>query len=133
MKMIESTGERCVEAETHRTRGSLLLSINEHGAAEESFRRSLQISQEQSARFWRLRAAVSLARLWRDQGRREEAKDLLVPIYGWFREGVDTPVLHDAKALRDAHATVMPGVMRVCDPLAADRATVLPAFSWFGS
>ena len=78
-----------------------MLSINEHRAAEESFRRSLQISHEQNARFWRLRAAASLARLWRDQGKRVEGRDLLAPVYGWFTEGLDAPVLRDAKALLD--------------------------------
>jgi hypothetical protein len=55
----------------------------------------------QSAKFWELRAAADLARLWRDQGKRTEARDLLAPIYGWFTEGFDTPVLQDAKALLD--------------------------------
>jgi predicted ATPase len=64
----------------------------------------LSIAQEQGAKLWELRAAVSLARLWRDQGRRAEARDLLAPIYGWFTEGFDTPDLKDAKALLDALA-----------------------------
>jgi predicted ATPase len=59
------------------------------------------VAQQQSARFWELRAALDLARLWCDQGKRTEARDLLAPIYGWFTEGFDTPVLQDAKALLD--------------------------------
>jgi predicted ATPase len=57
------------------------------------------IARRQSAKTFELRAATSLARLWRDQGKRTEARELLVPIYGWFTEGFDTPVLQDAKAL----------------------------------
>jgi predicted ATPase len=59
------------------------------------------MARRQSAMRWELRAATSLARLWRDQGKRTEARDLLAPIYGWFTEGLDTPVLQDAKALLD--------------------------------
>jgi predicted ATPase len=55
----------------------------------------------QSAKFWEIRAATSLARLWRDQGKRKEARNLLAPIYNWFTEGFDTPVLKDAKELLD--------------------------------
>jgi hypothetical protein len=61
----------------------------------------LAVARRQSAKFWELRAATSLARLWRDQGKSTEALDLLSPIYGWFSEGFDTPVLRDAKALLD--------------------------------
>ena len=59
------------------------------------------MARRQSAKFWELRAASSLARLWRDQGKRTEARNLLTPIYSWFTEGFDTPVLQDAKALLD--------------------------------
>jgi predicted ATPase len=75
--------------------------MNGHAAAEDSFRRALTVAHRQSAKFWELRAALDLARLWRDQGKRTEAHDLLAPIYGWFTEGFDTPVLQDAKALLD--------------------------------
>ena len=57
------------------------------------------MAQLQSAKFWELRAALELGRLWRNQGKRTEARELLAPIYGWFTEGYDTPVLKDAKAL----------------------------------
>jgi predicted ATPase len=99
--IVEATQERWVEAEMHRLRGTLLLSMHERVAAEDSFRLALTVAQQQSAKFWELRAATSLAGLWRDQGKRAEAGDLLAPIYGWFTEGFDTPVLQDAKALLD--------------------------------
>jgi predicted ATPase len=99
--LVETTQERWAEAEMHRLRGTLLLAMNEHAAAENSYRHALAVAQRQSAKFWELRAATSLARLWRDQGKRTEARDLLAPIYGWFTEGFETPVLQDAKALLD--------------------------------
>jgi len=73
--------------------------MHEHSAAEDSYRRALAVARQQSAKFWELRAALDLARLWRDQGRRTEARDLLAPIYGWFTEGFDTLDLKEAKAL----------------------------------
>ena len=98
-KLVETTQERWAEAEIHRLRGTLLLSMNEHAAAATSYRRALEVAQRQGARFWELRAALSLARLWRDQGKRTEARDLLSPIYDWFTEGFDTQDLKEAKAL----------------------------------
>jgi predicted ATPase len=100
-KLIEATQERWAEAEMHRVRGTLLLSMNKHAAVEDSFHHAIAVAQRRSAKFWELRAATSLARLWRDQRKRTEARDLLAPIYGWFTEGFDTPVLKDAKALLD--------------------------------
>jgi predicted ATPase len=73
--------------------------MHEYSAAEDSYRRALAVARQQSAKFWELRAALDLARLWRDQGRRTEARDLLAPIYGWFTEGFDTPVLQEARSL----------------------------------
>jgi predicted ATPase len=70
-------------------------------AAEELYCRALRIAEEQGAKIWELRAAASLARLRRDQGRRDEARDLLAPIYGWFTEGFETTDLKEAKALLD--------------------------------
>ena len=67
--------------------------------AEDSFRTALAIDREQGTRGYELRAATSLARLWREQGRRADAHELLAPIYGWFTEGFDTPDLKEAKAL----------------------------------
>jgi tetratricopeptide (TPR) repeat protein len=100
-QIIEKTEERRDEAELHRVRGDLLNAIGDRAAAEQSYRQALAVAERQSAKFWELRAATSLARLWRDQGKRTEARDLLAPIYGWFTEGHDTPVLKDAKALLD--------------------------------
>jgi class 3 adenylate cyclase/predicted ATPase len=98
-KLIETTQERWIEAEIHRLRGTLLLSMHEQTAAEDSYRHALTVAQRQSAKFWELRAALDLARLWRDQGKRNEARNLLAPVYNWFTEGFDTPLLQEAKAL----------------------------------
>ena len=68
---------------------------------EEYFERALGIAREQQAKSWELRAAMSMARLWRDQGRRDEARDLLAPLYGWFTEGFATRDLKEAKVLLD--------------------------------
>jgi class 3 adenylate cyclase/predicted ATPase len=100
-KLVQRTQERWAEAEMHRLRGTLLLSTHDVAAAENSFQQALTVAQHQSAKFWELRAALDLARLWCDQGKHTEAHDLLAPIYGWFTEGFDTPVLQDAKALLD--------------------------------
>ena len=69
--------------------------------AESCFHEALAVARDQGARLWELRAATSLAQLWRDQGRRLKAHDLLAPVYGWFTEGFDTADLIDAKALLD--------------------------------
>jgi predicted ATPase len=97
------TGERWFEAELHRRNGEIVLCLPERDqvAAEACFRRAIAVAQEQSARLWELRAATSLARLWRDQGKHADAHDLLAPVYGWFTEGFDTADLKDAKALLD--------------------------------
>jgi predicted ATPase len=100
-KLVETQQERWAEAEIHRLRGTLLLALHKEAQAEESYCRAIAVAQEQSAKFWELRAATALARLWRDQGKRTEPRDLLVPIYCWFTEGFDTPVLRDAKAPLD--------------------------------
>jgi predicted ATPase len=100
-RLIAETEERRDEAELHRVRGELLRSGHDHAAAERSFCQAVGIAQRQSAKFWELRAAISLARLWREQGKRDAARDLLASIYGWFTEGFDTPLLKEAKALLD--------------------------------
>jgi class 3 adenylate cyclase/tetratricopeptide (TPR) repeat protein len=97
----DTTQGRYYEAEMHRVRGELFLSMHDDGASEASFRTAINVAQHQSAKTWELRASTSLARLWRDQGKRTEAHDLLAPIYGWFTEGFDTPDLKEAKALLD--------------------------------
>jgi class 3 adenylate cyclase/tetratricopeptide (TPR) repeat protein len=100
-QLMEITHECWVEAEMHRVQGTLLASMLEHAAAEDSFLRALTVARRQSAKYWELRAAFNLAQVWRGQGKRAEARELLLPIYGWFTEGFDTSVLQDAKALLD--------------------------------
>jgi len=100
---VERTGVRWIEAELHRLRGELLLALPDpdQPEAEACFRQALAVAGDQGARLWELRAATSLARLWRDQDRCAQANDLLAPVYGWFTEGFDTADLKDAKALLD--------------------------------
>jgi predicted ATPase len=100
---IDSTGYNVWEPEVYRSMGDLLLQLNSSapGKAEVSYRRAIERARSQEAKSWELRAAVSLARLWRDQGKRDEARDLLAPVYGWFTEGFDTLDLKEAKALLD--------------------------------
>ena len=100
-QIIERTDERFVEAELHRLRGELLNTTGDQAAAEEKYHQALAVAQRQSAKTLELRAAISLARLWIDQGKRSEARDLLASVYVWFTEGFDTPVLQEAKALLD--------------------------------
>jgi class 3 adenylate cyclase/predicted ATPase len=100
-RLIAETEERWAEAELYRVRGELLRTGHDPAAAEQSFSRAIGIAKQQSAKFWELRAAISLARLWQEQGKRDAARDLLAPIYGWFTEGFDTPLLKEAKALLD--------------------------------
>ncbi len=104
-KLVETTQECWAEAEMYRLRGTLLLSMNEHTQAETNYRQAIALARRQSAKFWELRAATSLARLWRDQGKREEARELLAPVYGWFTEGFDTLDLKEAKALLEELAS----------------------------
>jgi class 3 adenylate cyclase/predicted ATPase len=101
LQIVERTGERLLKAELYRHKGRLLLQQGHSGAAEELYRKALSIAEEQDAKLWELRAAMSLARLRRDQGRRAEARSLLAPVYGWFTEGFDTADLKEAKALLD--------------------------------
>jgi class 3 adenylate cyclase/predicted ATPase/predicted transcriptional regulator len=100
---VDNFGERFYAAELHRLQGELLLQQSSDNAteAESCFAQAMVIAQKQSAKSWELRAATSLARLWQQQGKRQEAHDLLAPIYGWFTEGFDTADLKDAKALLD--------------------------------
>ena len=100
-QIIERTEERIGDAEVHRLRGDLLNATGDRAAAERSYRQALGAAERQRAKVWQLRAATSLARLWRDQGKRAEARDILSSIYGWFTEGFDTPVLQGAKTLLD--------------------------------
>jgi predicted ATPase len=99
LRLSQRTGECWFAAELDRHKGQLLLRQGHSEAAEELYRKALGIAQEQGAKLWELRAAESLARLWRDRGKGAEARDLLAPVYGWFTEGFDTADLKDAKAL----------------------------------
>ena len=101
LQLVERIGERWLAAELYRHKGQLLLRQGHSEAANEFYRKALTIAEEQEAKLWELRAAVSLARLRRDQGRRAEACDLLAPVYGWFTEGFDTRDLKSAKVLLD--------------------------------
>jgi class 3 adenylate cyclase/predicted ATPase len=101
LKIVERTGERWFEAELNRNKGQLLLRQGHTEAGEGLYCKALSIAREQEAKLWELRAAMSLAQLRRDRGRRAEARDLLAPVYGWFTEGFDTPDLKEAKALLD--------------------------------
>jgi predicted ATPase len=101
LQFVEQTGQRWQAAELNRLKGQLLLRQGDCVATEELYRKALNIAQEQQAKMWELRAAVSLARLRRDQGRSTEARELLAVVYGWFTEGFDTPDLKEAKALLD--------------------------------
>jgi predicted ATPase len=94
----QATRERWYDAELCRQRGSILNGLSHLVEAEACFRKSIRIAQRQGAKLWELRAATSLARLWRDQGKCTAAHELLAPVYGWFTEGFGTPVLQEAKA-----------------------------------
>jgi predicted ATPase len=101
LQIVERTGQRWFAAELNRHKGRLLLRQGYTEAAEELYRKTLSIAEEQGAKMWELRATTSLARLRRDQGRHAEARDLLAPVYGWFTEGFAAPDLKEAKALLD--------------------------------
>jgi predicted ATPase len=99
-KLIPGSGEYFWHADVLRIKGELQLLFG--APAEESERwlvEALEVARKQQAKSFELRTAASLARLWRDQGKRTEARDLLAPVYNWFTEGHDTPVLKEAKAL----------------------------------
>jgi len=97
--LAEEKEVRWLQAETLRLTGNVLLAMGDRAAAEASYHEAIAIARRQSAKLWELRAATSLARLWRDQGKRAAARDLLAAVYGWFTEGLGTPVLQEAKAL----------------------------------
>jgi tetratricopeptide (TPR) repeat protein len=98
---VEQAGERWWEAELHRLKGELLLiqSSDNRAEAASCFQQALTLARHQQAKSWELRAATSLARLWRQQGKHADAYELLAPVYGWFTEGFDTADLQDARAL----------------------------------
>src|SRR5207245_10566452 len=99
--LMEQHEERCWEAEICRLRGVLLLRQPEtpQAEAEACFQRALDVARRQEAKSLELRAAMSLGRLWQQQGKRAEAHELLAPVYGWFTEGFNTADLQEARAL----------------------------------
>jgi predicted ATPase len=101
LAMVDNTGECDWEAELYRLKGELLLIQHgqKEGEAEECFRKAVDTARRQQAKSFELRATVSLSRLWHEQGKREEAHQLLAEIYGWFTEGFDTADLKEAKVL----------------------------------
>jgi predicted ATPase len=107
MTAVETTKEKWCEAEVHRVAGEIALLSQEPDTAkaEAYFERALAVARQQQAKSWELRAAMSMARLWRDQGKVQQARELLAPVYGWFTEGFDTRDLREARALLDALAS----------------------------
>jgi predicted ATPase len=104
LALVHRSGDRYWEAELHRLKGEMLLiqAIPDKAQAETCFQQALAIARRQEAKALELRAAMSLSRLWQQQGKRAEAYDLLAPVYGWFTEGFDTADLQGAKALLEA-------------------------------
>jgi len=104
---VEKTKERWFEAEVNRIAGEIALMgpQNDSAKAEAHFERALAVARQQQAKSWELRAAMSLARLWRDQGKVQQARELLALVYGWFTEGFDTRDLKEAKALLEELAS----------------------------
>ncbi len=107
MATIKTTKERWFEAEANRMAGEVARKSPEPDAAkaEAYFERALATARQQQAKSWELRTAMSMARLWRDQGKSQQARELLAPVYGWFTEGFDTLDLKEAKALLDELAS----------------------------
>jgi predicted ATPase len=103
MTAVQTTKESWCEADLHRIAGGIALKSPKADAAkaEACFERALAVARQQQAKSWELRAAISMARLWRDQGKQRQAHDLLAPVYGWFTEGFDTPDLKETKGLLD--------------------------------
>jgi predicted ATPase len=99
MTAAETTKERWHEADVHRLAGEIALLSPEPDAAKAYFERALSVARAQQAKSCELRAAMSMARMWRDQGKHQQARDLLAPVYGWFTEGFDTLDLKEAKTL----------------------------------
>ena len=105
LTVVDKSGERFYEAELYRLKGTLTLQSQVQGPksqveeAEACFHRAIEIARRQQAKSLELRAAMSLARLWQQQGKKEEARQMLAEIYGWFTEGFDTKDLQEAKAL----------------------------------
>jgi predicted ATPase len=99
LEVLETTGNRQWEADLRRLAGIALSGLNLPEEAESALQEALSVAETQQAKAYELRTAMSLARLWGEQGRRTEARELLAPVYGWFTEGFDTLDLKEAKAL----------------------------------
>ena len=99
LETARATGEHAWDAELHRLTGTVLLADNRLEDGQVRLQQAIRIAQVQQAKSFELRAAADLARLWGEQGRRAEARDLLAPVYGWFIEGFDTADLKEAKTL----------------------------------
>ena len=99
LALADVTGEHFWDAELHRLTGTVLLAENKLDEGEASLQHAIHIAQAQQAKSLELRATASLARLWRDQGKPQQARELLAPVYSWFTEGFDTLDLREAKAL----------------------------------
>lgn len=106
MAIGKALGDHHADAELHRLKGEALLGLDEANAApaEVAFRKALAVSRKQQAKSLELRAAMSLARLWKKQAKHDQARRLLAPVFGWFAEGFDTPDLQDARKLLDSLA-----------------------------
>jgi class 3 adenylate cyclase/tetratricopeptide (TPR) repeat protein len=104
----EKTGGRNFEAELHRLRAEMLLTLGRNEEADASLQRALNVARRQHARWWELRAAATLARVWRDQNRASEARELLALVYSWFTEGLDLPDLRGVRALLDELSPTSP-------------------------
>lgn len=99
LALAEETDEHYFEVELHRVKGRLLLMQGDVTRAEASFRRAVEVARAQEAKSLELLATVDLCRLWQRQGKREDARQALAEIYGWFSEGFDSPYLKEAEAL----------------------------------
>jgi predicted ATPase len=103
LQWVQRNDEHLYEAEVYRIKGELLLrhDVPDTAGAEQCFQRALRVARQQEAKSWELRAAMSLSRLWQQEGKRDEARELLLPVYSWFTEGFDTADLQDARVLGD--------------------------------
>ena len=101
LALADETEQHSWQAELKQIKGELLLaaSSNNHAEAQSCFSQALDIARRQQVKSWELRAAVSLGRLWQQDGKCDEARELLAPVYGWFIDGFDTPDLKEAKGL----------------------------------
>jgi len=96
---LDNNAERQFDSLVHVCRGRAFCLLEDFRSGQAEYEQALSTACRQEGKLWELRAATALARFWRDQGKRTEARDLLAPVYGWFTEGFDTPVLPEAKAL----------------------------------